>query len=100
MTQWLRSTPAKLRTALANIGLLDHARDVASRPLADHIDGAEDLPGFHQSLIAKGATDRYISVVMSRVRRILTGCGCQTWRDIHPSKAPAFQHKSRKNGLS
>ncbi|GAI47263.1 unnamed protein product, partial [marine sediment metagenome] len=90
MAKWLESLPSKQLKVLTDIGLLDRARSAASQPLTEHLDSELDLPGFRQSLIAKGATALYIAVVTGRARRIINNCGFKFWNDICPSKVMAF----------
>ena len=90
LARWLEALPAKLLAALTAIGLLERVKAAAFRSLDEHVDGAPDLPGWRQSLMAKGATALYVSVVTARVHRILEGCVFQTWNDIDPSMVMAF----------
>jgi hypothetical protein len=90
LAKWLADPPPKLQRALADIGLLDRAKVAAGRPLVEHLDGTADLPGFHQSLVAKGATTLYTTVLIARVRRILAGCEFRSWPDINPSLVMAY----------
>ncbi len=90
LSRWLEALPAKLQMALAEIGLLERVKAAGFRPLIEHVDGASDLPGWRQSLDAKGATALYVRVVTARVCRIFDGCGFRSWNDIDPSKVMAF----------
>ena len=101
LARWLEGLPSKLRTSLAHIGLLERARAASFRPLREHLDGGADLPGWRQSLTAKGATPLYIAVVTSRVRRIIEGCEFTSWHDIDPSQVMACLEglRSGKRGI-
>ena len=90
LAKWLADLPPKLQRALADIGVLDRAKVAAGCPLVEHLDGTTDLPGFHQSLVAKGATTLYTTVLIARVRRILAGCEFRSWPDINPSLVMAY----------
>ena len=95
---WLEALPAKLQAILTDIGLLERARAASSRSLWEHLDGAAGLPGWRQSLTAKGATQLYIAVVTARVRRIIQGCGFRSWNDIDPSRIMAYLEGLRSGG--
>jgi integrase len=90
LAKWLADLPAKLQRTLADIGLLDRTKVAVGCPLVEHLDGTADLPGFHQSLVAKGATTLYTTILVARVRRILAGCEFSSWHDINPSRVMAY----------
>ncbi len=90
MTKWIEDMPPKLRAHLAEIGLLDAGRVAAMRPLADHLDGPADAPGWRQHLAAKANTAEYVEKACARVRKIFEGCGFAFWSDIDASKVEAY----------
>lgn len=90
LARWLESLPPKKQAALTDIGLLDRARAAASSALVEHLDGGAKLPGWKQSLAAKGATQLYVRVVTARVRSIIQGCVFKSWYDVDASKVMVF----------
>lgn len=101
MRKWLESLPARMRNALAKIGLVDALRVAAVKPLADHLDD------FERSLVAKGGTAKHATLVAQRARRLLIeDCGFRKWSDISASKVEGHLAQLRAgepdkdNGLS
>ncbi|MHC4718569.1 MAG: tyrosine-type recombinase/integrase [Planctomycetota bacterium] len=95
LTRWLETLPTKLLTVLARIGLVTGGKVAALRPLAEHLDGAADAPGWRQHLAAKGNTAGHIAKSCSRVKKILDGCGFTFWSDISASKVLSYLHDLR-----
>jgi integrase len=74
-------------------GIIDKFEDQRKRPLAVHLDE------FEASLRHKGCTPRHVLLLMSRVRRIVTGCKFQMIRDLEGSAVERFlaKLKTEKN---
>ncbi len=71
----------------------------ANKPLADH------LADFEQSLHAKDCTERHVSLVTGRARRIIDGCKFRFHADISASRIMDYLHGLRadtedKRGIS
>jgi integrase len=77
--KWLESIPKRVRTKLADIGLIDRKKLAAGKTLAMHVDD------FEASLNAKGNTEKHPRVVAGRARRLFAGCRFQQWSDITAS---------------
>ena len=90
MTRWLEELPPRLRDVLARHGLLDAGRCAALRPLAEHLNGVPDTPGWRQHLAGKGNTAGHVDKSCSRVRRVIEGCGFTFWSDVSASCVMAF----------
>ena len=99
LSRWLAELPQRTRDRLVTIGLVDADRVSANKPLADH------LSDFEQSLHAKGCTERHVSLVTGRVRRIIDGCMFRFYADISASRVMNCLHGLRtdtevKRGIS
>ncbi len=97
LTKWIESLPAKQREPLARCGLLDAGKVAALRPLADHLDGPADAPGWRQHLAAKGNTPGHVDLSVARVRSIIDGCRFAYWSDIAASRVLAFLNERRQD---
>jgi integrase len=86
LSKWLETLPRKTRDRLGSFGLLDATRAAALDPLSLHLDGDAERPGYRQHLQARGSTAQHVNLVMSRVRRVLNGCGFKFWSDIQPTR--------------
>jgi len=84
LSRWLAGLPARTRDKLVAIGLLDHERVSAGRPLTDH------LADWSNALAAKGNTEFHVSVVTGRARKVLDGCRFRFFADIDGAKVSAF----------
>ena len=82
LTKWVEGLNPKLRTNLARIGLLDAGKVAALRPLAEHVDGTPDAPGWKQYLTAKGNTVGHVKKSCALVQRTLDGCKAAYWSDL------------------
>ena len=78
--RWLEAMPERIRTKLANFGILDPRSVAAGKPLAEHIDE------FEAGLVAKGDTSRHARQVANRVRRLFEACRFRFWNDLSASK--------------
>lgn len=97
VTKWVESLPARIHRLLGKWGLLDAAKTAALRPLIEHLDGAEDLPGFQQYLAGKGNTGKHVTLVCTRVKSIIDGCCFSYWSDVSASKVLAYLDGLRAN---
>jgi len=97
LTKWVETLNPKLRARLAKVGLLDAARVAALRPLAEHVDGMPDAPGWRQFLTAKGNTPGHVDLFTSRVRRAFEGCQAAFWSDISATRLMAWLNEQRKD---
>lgn len=90
MSKWVEGLPARIHRLLGKWGLLDTSKVAALRPLADHLDGAADLPGWRQHLIGKGNTARHVELNCARAKAIMRGCRFAYWSDVSASRVLAF----------
>ncbi len=74
--EWLDSLPARLRSGLAKLGLVDSRSAAGSKALDNHV------ADFESALEAKGASKRHWQPVIAMVRRVTAGCGFQFWQDV------------------
>ena len=105
LTKWLEGLPARIRNVLTGDGrragrarptdrqepmrVLDAGKVAALRPLADHLDGPADAPGWRQHLTAKGNTPGHVALSVARVKAIIDGCKFHFWSDVTASKVLA-----------
>lgn len=75
LTHWLENVPVKLRTHLAQIGLLDANRAAAGKPLAEH------LADFRRSI---GDTTKHACCSHNALLRLFKDCSFVYWSDIEP----------------
>ncbi len=92
LSRWLGQIPARMRQRFADLGLLDAERASGGKPLVEH------LADFDQFLLAKGNTDKYAKLIVSRARRVITGCKFLYWMDIAASKVQRYLADLRDNG--
>ena len=90
LTEWLELLPRRIREKLAAWGLLDAGKVGAMRPLAEHVDGAADAPGWRQFLSAKGNTGKHVDLFCGRVKRVFGECGMVFWSDVSATKIMAY----------
>jgi site-specific recombinase XerD len=73
------------------------------KPLADHLVERDDkgglLPCFLKSLLARGSTEQYASLVVARMRRVIEGCEFKFWGDISASGVQAYLDDLRADKL-
>jgi len=84
LTRWLEKTSPRLRERLVGIGLLDSTRAAASKLLSQHLDE------FKQSMSDKGDTAMHVQTVVTRVRRVMAGCGFRSWLDIRAERVERY----------
>ncbi|MEI7837816.1 MAG: hypothetical protein WCK05_15555, partial [Planctomycetota bacterium] len=97
LTKWIEGLSPRLRDALAAIGLLDAGKVAALRPLAEHLDGAADAPGWRQYLSAKGNTPGHVDKQCARAGKIIEGCRFAYWSEVSASKVMAYLDELRAN---
>ena len=84
---WLSGNcPSRLRAKLVKMGLVGPEQAAAGRLLADHIDDYE------QSLISHGDTVTHAKQQSERVRKVVDGCGFQSWQNISASRVQLYIH--------
>lgn len=91
LIRWIEKIPAKLRSRLAEVGLLDSSRLEASKLLE------ENIMDFEDSLHGK---EKHIQQVSRTLRRIIEGCGFRFWSDVRVSDVETYLAERRKQGLS
>lgn len=94
LTRWLEGLPAKTRTQLARIGLLDSRRIAATKALDDHLDDYE------QSLRDSGTTTEYVQKTVNRIRTLAKGIGAKFLSDLQPAAVSRYLAQRREDGLS
>src|SRR5947208_14522223 len=72
------------KAGLATVGISDPYESHRKRPLTDHLDD------FESALLAKGDTPKQAAQVVSRVRRVLAGCGFVFMGDLSASRTMEF----------
>ncbi len=92
LSRWLEGISEKLTDRLVKVGLLDTTRAAAGKSLKNH---SED---FEQSLLAKGDTKGHVRTIVTRARRIVTGCGFKSWSDISANRVQRYLAELRNNG--
>ena len=97
LTKWVEGLNPKLRENLSRIGLLDAGKVAALRPLMEHVDGAEDAPGWKQYLIAKGNTAKHVDLFTGRCRRAFKGCRATYWSELSATRLMAWLNEQRKD---
>jgi len=90
LTKWIEGLSPYLMRKLAEFGILDAGKLAALRPMAEHIDGGKDAPGWRQHLSAKGNTIQHVEMSCSRAMRITNGCKFAFWSDVSASKVMAY----------
>jgi len=98
--KWLESVSPKLRATLEKFGLLDAARMAALRPLVEHIDGADDAPGWRQYLVSKGVTPLHSDRYPKSVRLAFEGSGAVYWSDISATRIMAWLNDQRADDFN
>src|SRR5436309_462137 len=68
LSRYIETMPPRIRTKLAEWGILSAARAAAGKPLADH------LAEWKVALLAKGNTLKDVEQVTARARRVIDGC--------------------------
>jgi len=95
MSKWIENLPPRVRNVLARIGLLDANRVAGMRPLAEHVDGGADGPGWRQFLTAKGNTTKHVDLFCGRVLRAFEGCEALFWSDLSATKLLTWLDRQR-----
>jgi len=75
-------------------GLRDRFADHRKRRLREH------LVDFRAELLAKGNTKDHADLVVSRVTRVLDGCGFRFWPEIEAARVQVFVSELRTKGLN
>ena len=96
-TKWIEGLSPYLTRKLAEFGILDAGKVAALRPLAQHLDGGKDAPGWRQHLAAKGNTAQHVETSCSRVLKVIEGCKFAFWSDVSASKVLAYLDGLRAN---
>lgn len=94
LTRWLETAPPNLKTRLAEVGILDSTRVVASKSLDALIEDSA------RHLEAKERTTKYISENSMMLQRVFKACRFVVWSDIRPGKVEAYLKRLRDEGLS
>ncbi len=94
LARWLAELPDRIRTRLAEIGLLSSERLAAKRTLSEHLDD------FEAALEAKGRSAKHVSVTTARARRVVEDCGFGRASDLSGRKVEAFLAEQREAGMS
>ncbi len=87
-----RAIQLKIEFEQASEGLIDRYREDRKKPVREHI---ED---FRASLKAKGNTDAYVKLKVSRAKKIVDGCKFFVWSDIRADRVQQFLADLRDNG--
>jgi integrase len=89
---WLEQLPRKMLDKLVKIGIVDKRRVAAGMPLLDHLDDYEKV------LTANGRSEKHISHVIYRAKRVITECKFYFWPDVASSKVQQYLSKLHDNG--
>ncbi len=84
LLKWLETLEPQMCAKLAEWGILDRQRVAASKPLSAH------LEDYESAMLAKGDSERHIREEVSKIRKILAGCGFRAWSDISASRLQAY----------
>lgn len=95
LLKWTEGIPYRLKSKLAEIGLLDAERISSLRPLLDHISGTPECPGWRQYLTAKGGSPKHVRIFITRATTVIRGCGFAYWGDISATKVLDYIHTLR-----
>ena len=90
VSKWIEGLPPRLHRLLGKWGLLDAGKVAALRPLAEHLEGAADAPGWRQYLEAKGNTAKHVDGICSRAKRLAEACKFRYWSDVSASRVMAY----------
>ncbi len=84
LDDWLRTITPRMKSALLKWDLLDARRDANTSPIKDH------LESFKTHLKAKGNTADHVSLVYSRLERIVNGISARRWSDVTEDKVKRY----------
>ena len=87
-----RAAQLQKEIELARAGVIDRYKEHRKRPLTKH------LADFRQHLLAKGNTDEYVKLIVSRTRRVVDFCKFKTFPDISASRVQQYLLSLRNNG--
>lgn len=73
---------------LRSRGMIDAKQEALNERQASPIE--EHLAAFERSLVGKANTEKHVGLAMSRIRRIVDGCGFQTLGDLDPDSVEEF----------
>jgi len=96
-SKWLETLNPTLRGVLERVGLVDPTRVAALRPLAEHIDGTPDAPGWKQYLTAKGNTRKHVVHFVGRVKRAFIGTKAKFWSELSATRLMTWLNEQRQD---
>ncbi len=94
LTEWLESSPSKLKQKLADWGLLDHRSTAESLPLSNH------LEDYRKHLLGKGDTKQHVSQTHARIKAAFDGCRFVFISDLDAGKLHDWLADQRSNGMA
>jgi len=92
LSAWLEGLPAATVERLKGWGLLSGIRTAAGKCLAEHVEA------WRSYLTAKGNKPRYVGMKVSRVLKVVDGCGFTAVADISGADVMNHLHKMRDGG--
>ena len=94
LSRFLGGLPERIVARLADLGLLDRSRAAAGQSIEAH------LADFEATLRARQRTEKYVRLLVSRVRRVLEGIGACSLATIRPTTVERFLAEQRAQGLA
>jgi len=94
LNQWIETLPDSLLRKLVSWGLLDGQRAEITKPLTEHI------KDYIEILEAKGLAKDSVVRTRNRLKRIITDCRFNFFRDITKSAIEVYSGKMKKDGYS
>lgn len=79
LVKWVRLQEPKLREKIYDAGLLPVGQTNLTKPLLEHL---ED----YRNALLINSEDRYVRQTITRIRKIIDGCGFKFWADIEGTK--------------
>jgi len=83
LQSWIAELPRDIAESLVRIGVLDARRAATGKDLYEH------LADFRNALRAKGVTKKQVSLLSTRITRLLDECGLRNWSDVRASAVMA-----------
>ncbi len=83
LQSWIAELPRDTADSLVRIGVIDARRAATGKNLHEH------LAEFRDALRAKGVTQKHITLLSTRITRLLDECGFRSWSDLHSSAVMA-----------
>ncbi len=84
LSSWIEGIPPKLLRRLVGMDLIPVGRATATQTLDQHVDA------FRSHLVTRGVTDKHIETTVSRIGKVIAGCGWRRWSDCDGGQVNEF----------